>query len=70
MFNVLQHLFTARALQRENAELKEQIAKVKAERDELKAQVSALHQKNENLSRKLEEATQYSGRLEPPAYED
>lgn len=70
MFNVLQHLFTARALQRENAELKEQITKVKAERDELKAQVNALHQKSENLSRKLEEATQYSGRLEPPAYKD
>ncbi len=70
MFNILQHLFTARALQRENAELKARILEAEAERDELKAQVSALYQKNENLSRKLEEATQYSSHLEPPAHED
>jgi regulator of replication initiation timing len=66
MFNILQHLFTARALQKENADLTAQVAALKAQIDDLKAQVDVLRQENEALQKRLNEPSHNSGPLEPP----
>ncbi len=49
MFNFLQHLFTARALQSENAILQEKVKKLETENNYFRDKIEKLNQKIEQL---------------------
>lgn len=54
MFNWVQHLFTARALQRENAELLAKINQLEAEIDENKKVVAVKDEEIQRLKNRIE----------------